>query len=209
MRLLTRNARVTTRFGGKFVHSINRVAGGQQAGDPSDWFFYVNGVESGKGATEVRVHDGERIWWDVHDWGGVMDTPAVVGAFPEPFAHGIDGKKLPTRVECAPPGTPACQTAVDNLVNAGIIAAEGGFEASNVQDTLRVLVGDWGSLRHDIAAGLLEKPAAGERRVRAHGAPMGVRSRSTTPTATSRGRPGRARGSSPRCATNTASPCGS
>jgi hypothetical protein len=158
MRLLVRNAHVTTSFGGKFVRSINGVAGGQQAGDPYDWFFYVNGVESGDGATEVRVHDGDRIWWDFHNWGGVMDTPAVVGSFPDPFAHGIDGKKLPTRVECAPPGTPACQAATDNLVNAGIIAAEGGFEASNVQDTLRVLVGDWGSLRHDIAAGLLEKP---------------------------------------------------
>ena len=28
-------------------------------------------------------------------------TPAVVGSFPEPFLHGIDGKRLPVRIECA------------------------------------------------------------------------------------------------------------
>src|SRR5262249_33263731 len=81
MRLLQRNTHVTTRFGGKFVQSINGVSGGTtKAGDGIDWFFYVNGVEGGKGAAEVRVHDGDRVWWDNHDWAAVMDTPAVVGS---------------------------------------------------------------------------------------------------------------------------------
>jgi Domain of unknown function (DUF4430) len=159
MRLLERNAHVETRFGGKFVESVNGVTGGRtKAGAPDDWFYYVNGVEADKGATESHVHDGDRVWWDDHEWGGVMDTPAVVGSYPEPFVHGIDGKKFPTRVECAPATSKACDTAVNNLVEAGVVAGQSGFEASAGQDTLRVLVGDWTALRDDPAAALLEKP---------------------------------------------------
>ncbi len=161
MRLLQRNAHVTTRFGGKFVQSINGVSGGEtKGGDPDDWFFYVNGIESGAGASEIRVHDGDRVWWDDHDWSGAMDTPAVVGSFPEPFVHGADGKKLPTRVECAPATSPACDRAVENLVEVGVVAGQSEFESTIEQDTLRVLVGDWTALRTDPAAGLLEKPAS-------------------------------------------------
>jgi hypothetical protein len=161
MRLLQRNAHVGLRFGGKFVESVNGVSGGEtKGGDPFDWFFYVNGVEGDKGAAEVRVHDGDRVWWDNHDWAGAMDVPAVVGSYPEPFLHGIDGKKLPTRVECAPATSKACDTAVENLVETGVVAGQSGFEASAGQDTLRVLVGDWTALRDDPAAALLEKPAS-------------------------------------------------
>ena len=161
MRLLQRNAHVGTRFGGKFVESINGVSGGTtKSGDGIDWFFYVNGVEAGKGAAEVRVHDGDRVWWDNHDWAGAMDTPAVVGSYPEPFVHGIDGKKLPTRVECAPATSKACDTADNNLVEAGVVAGETAFQGSAGADTLRVLVGDWTALRNDPAAALLEKPAS-------------------------------------------------
>jgi Domain of unknown function (DUF4430) len=161
MRLLQRNAHVGLRFGGKFVESINGISGGKtNGGDPIDWFFYVNGVEAGKGAAEALVHDGDRVWWDNHDWGGAMDTPAVVGSYPEPFLHGIDGKKLPTRVECVPAPSKACDTATNNLVEMGVVAGQTGFEASAGQDTLRVLVGDWTALRDDPAAALLEKPAS-------------------------------------------------
>ena len=44
MRLVQRNAKVTTRYGGGFVQSIDGVAGGQRGGRPVDWFFYVDGV---------------------------------------------------------------------------------------------------------------------------------------------------------------------
>src|SRR3954468_3191867 len=54
MRLLQRNAKVRTRFGGNFVQSIKGVAGGQDAGRPVDWFFFVNGEEAGKGATAIK-----------------------------------------------------------------------------------------------------------------------------------------------------------
>ena len=96
MRLLQRNApKVTTKYGGNFVQSIDGVSGGQSsAGKPVDWFFYINGIEASKGATAVRVHQGDRVWWDWHDWGVTDDVPAVVGSYPEPFLHGVDGHRL-------------------------------------------------------------------------------------------------------------------
>src|SRR5215203_5495277 len=68
MRLLQRNTKVTTRYGGGFVQSIDGKTGGRENGVPTDWFFFVNGILSEKGATSVKVHPGARVWWDRHDW---------------------------------------------------------------------------------------------------------------------------------------------
>src|ERR1019366_2408642 len=46
MSLLMRNAKVGARFGGGFVQSVNGVSGGQEGGEPVDWFYYVNGIEA-------------------------------------------------------------------------------------------------------------------------------------------------------------------
>ena len=161
MRLLQRNAKdVTTRYGGGFVQSVSGVAGGTKDGRPVDWFFYVNGVEADKGATAVRVRQGDRVWWDFHDWGVTDHVPALVGQFPEPFLHGIDGRRLPTRVECVDGKDPACSSVQDRLVSLGLPAARGGVGNSFVRDTLRILVGQWRALREDNPAGLLEKGPA-------------------------------------------------
>ena len=161
LRLLERNARVTTRFGGGFVQSVDGVAGGRPGDRPVDWFYYVNGVEAPKGAAATRVHSGDRVWWDRHDWGAAMRVPAVVGSFPEPFLHGRDGKRLPVRVECALPGSPPCTAVVRHLTAVGVLAAQGGLQASLTMHTLRVLVGPWPALREDDAAAQLEHgPAA-------------------------------------------------
>jgi hypothetical protein len=158
MRLLERNAdRVTKRFGGGFVQSIDGAAGGERAGRPVDWFYYINGVEAGKGAASTRVHDGDRVWWDLHDWGTAMAVPAVVGSFPEPFVHGVDGKRLPTRVECDDPRDESCTAVRDKLVALDVPAAKGTIARSFVQDTLRVLVGRWEILRDDPVAGEIDK----------------------------------------------------
>jgi hypothetical protein len=161
MRLLQRNApKVATRFGGGFVQSIDGVSGGQREGRPVDWFFYVNGIQADKGATSVKVHQGDRVWWDFHDWSATDDVPAVVGSFPEPFLHGVDGRRLPTRVECADPQSAACSTVADKLVDLGLPAARGGVGNSFVQDTLRIVVGPWRAIRADATTKLLEKGPA-------------------------------------------------
>ena len=161
MRLLQRNApKVATRFGGGFVQSIDGVSGGRRDGRPVDWFFYVNGIQADTGATSVKVHQGDRVWWDFHDWSATDDVPAVVGSFPEPFLHGVDGRRLPTRVECADPKSAACSTVADKLVELGLPAARGGVGNSFVEDTLRIVVGPWRAVRGDATIKLLEKGPA-------------------------------------------------
>lgn len=97
LQALERSAKITTRYGGRFVESVNGLSGSITA--RHDWFYYVNGVEGDRGAADYRLHDGDIAWWDYRDWGQAgMSVPAVVGAFPEPFVHGYDGKVRPTIV---------------------------------------------------------------------------------------------------------------
>ena len=91
MRMLRSKFDVTTRFGGRFVQSIDGLAG-QGAGGQVDWFFFVNGVEADKGAAEWHVSPGDRIQWDRRDWGAAMRVPAIVGAYPAPFTD-RDGRQ--------------------------------------------------------------------------------------------------------------------
>jgi len=156
MRLLQRNAKVTTRFGGGFVQSVNGISG-QAGSSPTDWFFFVNGDEGSKGSASVRVHAGDRIWWDRHDWGRTEDVPAVVGSYPEPFLNGVDGKRLPVRIECSPAETAGCKDVSDLLGKAGVVAARGGLAASFTKETLRVLVGLWPAIHEDPAAKQIER----------------------------------------------------
>jgi len=161
MRLLQRNAKVTTRFSGGFVQSIDGLAGGRSGGRPTDWFYYVNGVEAPRGAASTRLRGGDRIWWDRHDWSAATRVPAVVGSFPEPFVHGIDGRRLPVRVECATPASDACKQVSKRLASYDVPAATGGLLTAHVEETLRVLVGPWPALRVDHAIdGLEQGPAA-------------------------------------------------
>src|SRR5206468_12044974 len=67
MRLLQRNAKVATRFGGGFVQSVNGLSG-HSGSSPADWVLFVNGSEGSKGSASVRVNAGDQVWWDSHGW---------------------------------------------------------------------------------------------------------------------------------------------
>jgi Domain of unknown function (DUF4430) len=161
MSLLMRNNQVTTRFGGGFVQSIQGLGGGQHAGEPVDWFYYVNGIEAPKGAADTVVHTGDRIWWDLHDWSQTEDIPAVVGSFPEPFVHGSEGRRLPVRVECAEAQGEACRMVSKRLSAFGIPAAISTVAPGEEPDTLRVLVGPWPTLAEDPSARSIERGPGG------------------------------------------------
>lgn len=151
MSLLTRNAKVATRYSGGFVQSIDGVAGGREGAQPVDWFYYVNGVEAGKGAATTRVHPGDYVWWDRHDWSQTDDVPAVVGSFPQPFLNGIDGKRLPVRVECAEVGGEACDEVARQLRDQGVPAGVSALGGGGGKLTLRVLVAPWSTLSREFA----------------------------------------------------------
>jgi len=154
MRMLERHLQVDTRYGGGFVESIDGLAG---SSSHLDWFYYVNGVEAPKGAAVTAVHGGDRIWWDLHDWTATQSIPAVVGSFPEPFLHGVGGKRLPTTLECAADVGQACKRASSELDALGVPAATQLIGTGSGTDTLGVVVGTWRDLQDEIVASLIDQ----------------------------------------------------
>lgn len=96
MQALDRAVDLETRYGGRFVQSVNGLEG--SLGKQRDWFWFVNGIEGDRSAAEYRLRPGDVEWWDYRSWHAQMEQPVVVGAFPEPFLHGFDGKVRPTVV---------------------------------------------------------------------------------------------------------------
>ena len=150
MRLLEGEAEVETRYGGGFVHAIDGVAEEQRDGDPYDWFFYVDGVESQVGAAEAELEGGERVWWDYRDWSATNHVPAVVGSWPAPF----EDARQPVSVECEGGGV-ACDEVREALEGEGVTVASGEPEKA-----IRILVGTWDRLRSDPTARLIEEGPA-------------------------------------------------
>lgn len=151
MRMLERNAKITTAYGGGFVQSIDGLAGG----GGQDWFYYVNGVEAQKGAAETKLHSRDRVWWDRHDWSATEDIPAVVGSFPEPFVDGYGGHRYPLRIECTQPASKPCSAVEQVFAGYKLVASLGGMELSQYNLSLRVLVGPYATLMQDPAAAQL------------------------------------------------------
>jgi hypothetical protein len=155
MRFLRSKFDVKTRFGGGFVQSIDGLAGGGRGGQ-LDWFYFVNGIEAGVGAAQYELSPGDRVQWDRRDWRATMRVPAIVGAFPEPFRHGIKGKRPPTRVECADPGGGPCAKVKAKLARLGISTSSSTIGAPNGEKVIRVVVAPWKQARLVRAAAALE-----------------------------------------------------
>jgi hypothetical protein len=150
MRFLQGAAKVTTRFGGGFVQSIDGLAGNQAA--EHDWFYYVNGSEASVGAADYKLSPGDVVQWDYHDWHATQHIPAIVGSFPEPFAHGMMGKRLPTRLECEDDSSPACRTVGDALDKEGVTVTDSAIGSPAGEKTLRVIVAKFGAAKQVRAA---------------------------------------------------------
>jgi hypothetical protein len=157
MRVLQRNAEVRTRFGGKFVHSIEGFSGGREGGRPVDWFFYVNGVLAEEGAAGIEVRGGDSIWWDRRDWGVTNRVAAVVGSFPEPFVHGIGGERLATRIDCDQAVEAACDAVQKTMTSAGVVAGQSLPGTEGGAESVRIFVGRWPQIRGDRAVGQIER----------------------------------------------------
>jgi hypothetical protein len=138
MRFLQGARKVTTRFGGGFVQSIDGLKGDQTA--EHDWFYFVNGSEASKGAADYRLNSGDVVQWDYRDWAATQHVPAIVGAYPEPFVHGSEGKRLPVRLECADVDGAACKEVTDRLDQTGVTVTSSAIGAPASDATLRVIV---------------------------------------------------------------------
>ncbi|HUK76510.1 MAG TPA: DUF4430 domain-containing protein [Thermoleophilia bacterium] len=94
MSLLAEHARVDTEYGGGFVSGIDGVKstfGGVSSAQAADWFYWVDGIMAGVGAADYRLHGGETVWWDFHQWAHAMSIPATLSAFPAPWkGHALE-----------------------------------------------------------------------------------------------------------------------
>jgi hypothetical protein len=89
MQGLERAAKVSTRYGGRYVRSVDGVSEHGR----SSWFYYVNGYLADRSAAEYKLRPGDVEWWDFRSWSDPAQDPVIVGAFPEPFLHGYDGQR--------------------------------------------------------------------------------------------------------------------
>jgi hypothetical protein len=85
MRALRGATDVDTAYGGGFVSGM--LGRKSDLEGTRDWFFFVDGVSASVSAEQVELSAGDAVWWDYRDWGALMDTPAVVGQWPAPFAR--------------------------------------------------------------------------------------------------------------------------
>jgi hypothetical protein len=96
MRALASEVHLETRYGGRYVQSIDGIEG--SLGAQHDWFWFVNGYEGDRSASSYRLHDGDVAWLDYRAWDREGEARVVVGAFPEPFVHGYAGRTRPAVV---------------------------------------------------------------------------------------------------------------
>jgi Domain of unknown function (DUF4430) len=153
MRMLERSFRVSTRYGGGFVESINGLSG---TSSRRDWFYYVNGIEAPLGAAGTAVHKGDRIWWDLHDWSATDSIPAVVGSFPEPFVHGVGGRRYPTTLACASDVSAGCKLVGAELNRIGVPVATEGMGVASGTDSIDVVVGTWRDLTGELVTDVID-----------------------------------------------------
>ena len=154
MRFLQDERKVTTRFGGGFVQSIDGLSG-SKAGE-RDWSYYVNGSWADRSAADYGLSRGDVVVWDYHRWTASQHIPAIVGAFPEPFRSGFEGKRWPARVECEDQAGDICREAKEKLSPVGVRAgAPLGTTAGG--EVIRVVVGTWPEVRQVKAAEAIEQ----------------------------------------------------
>jgi Domain of unknown function (DUF4430) len=160
MRALDSKVELETRYGGRFVQAIDGVSGSLE--DQRDWFWFVNGYEGDRSASSYRLRDGDVAWLDYRGWQREGEARVVVGAFPEPFVHGYDGKTRPAAIRfegsrtradrlarligaesVEPLGTPAPDGANVLELRAGTDSATAELLGQNAGDPFRlVLSGD-------------------------------------------------------------------
>jgi uncharacterized protein DUF4430 len=99
MQALDRVAAVKTRFGGRYVRAVDGL---EEQGRRS-WFYYVNGYLADRSAADYRLRPGDVEWWDYRSWRDPAQDPVVIGAFPQPFLNGYDGKRRATVVVSSDP----------------------------------------------------------------------------------------------------------
>ena len=153
MRLLQGGNEVKTRFGGGYVASVDGLA----ERDGRSWLYFVNGIGGGKAADDYELHGGDVVQWDYRSVKVRQNIPAIVGAFPEPFVTGLEGRKFPVRVECEDASGDPCKRVKKTLRDAGVPATGAALGTQGTQNVARVVVATWDRAREQPTIRALEQ----------------------------------------------------
>jgi hypothetical protein len=86
-----------------------------------------------------------------------MRVPAIVGAYPEPFLHGVEGERRPVRVECAEVESDPCRDAKQALDDAGVATSSSSLGAPGTEAVTRLVIAPWPEARIVRGAHTLEE----------------------------------------------------
>jgi len=132
MRALASEVEIETRYGGRYLQAVAGLEGDLDR--QRDWFWFVNGYEGDRSASEYRLRDGDVAWWDYRAWEREGEARVVVGAFPEPFLHGFAGEVRRAVVRYEPSEAPRAAR-LGALIEADSVASLG----TSVPDGANVL----------------------------------------------------------------------
>ncbi len=153
-RLLKRSLHAQLASDGAIESIEGRPTGGRER-----WFGYINGISTSLAPLQLKltkVHPGDSVWWDLHDTTATGTVRAVAGQYPEPFAHGSAGRRLPTTLQCATDAKAACSTVSSALSADKVPVATSLLGTGSGQDSLGVVVGKWSELTPQLVARLVE-----------------------------------------------------
>jgi hypothetical protein len=107
------------------------------------WTFFVNGVRPDVAAGEYELSPGDRVQWDERRGGSQIRVAAIVGAFPEPFRHGLQGERRPVRVECDDVESAPCRDAKQKLESVDVPVSGSSLGAPGTEHVTRLVVARW------------------------------------------------------------------
>jgi hypothetical protein len=143
---------VTRDFGKRQVASerLPQLEDGATAADvlreaeaPAGGALFVNGVRPEEPPDEYELSGGDRLQLDLT----ASPTRAIVGAFPDPFLQGLDGRRRPVRVECDDADSAPCNDAKDALGDAGVPVSGSSLGAPGTENVTRLVVAKWPAAR--------------------------------------------------------------
>ena len=148
MEVLKQVAEIETSYGDGFVDAVNGVSSRDGGSDSarSDWFIYLNGIQTDVGALDYTLYPGDVEHWDFRDWRFHHFVPAIIGAFPEPFLHGYEGDVRPVLVVYQDNLEEEAGILADHLLRLGVVDVaitefahlnDGDKESANI-----ILLGD-------------------------------------------------------------------
>jgi hypothetical protein len=145
IRAVERKLKITTRYGGRYLQSVNGIEGSLTK--QRDWFYFLDGVEGGVSAADITLHAGDVLWWDYRHWTPpTMHIPVVVGAYPQPFVQGRTSvvsarRALAARIARQVHGVVNARAPVRNVIVVGDRFAPGHVRVSPFRKGVKLELG--------------------------------------------------------------------